>query len=285
MNKVYACIDGRPSDATVTDWATWSALRLRAPLELLHALERHPETSGLSDFSGAIGLGSQEALLQEMSELDAQRSKLAQEAGHHLLAAARQRAEGMGAAGVEVRMRHDQLVDTLLELQGDARLYVIGRHSDAAARSTRHLDHHVERVVRSVKRPVLVVSGEAFAIPRRFVIAFDGSATMRKTVATVAESPLLAGIPVMLAMAASDSERPHAQLAEAAQLLQAAGFAVEVAVRSGNPEEVVVGLATSYEASLLVMGAYGHSRVRELLVGSTTTTLLRTSPVPVLILR
>jgi nucleotide-binding universal stress UspA family protein len=34
-----------------------------------------------------------------------------------------------------------------------------------------------------------------------------------------------------------------------------------------------------------VMGAYGHSRIRQLIVGSTTTTLLRTSPVPVLVLR
>jgi nucleotide-binding universal stress UspA family protein len=36
---------------------------------------------------------------------------------------------------------------------------------------------------------------------------------------------------------------------------------------------------------LLAMGAYGHSRIRQLIVGSTTTTLLRTSAVPVLILR
>jgi len=33
------------------------------------------------------------------------------------------------------------------------------------------------------------------------------------------------------------------------------------------------------------MGAYGHSRIRHLMVGSTTTTLLRLSTVPVLILR
>ena len=33
------------------------------------------------------------------------------------------------------------------------------------------------------------------------------------------------------------------------------------------------------------MGAYGHSRIRQWIVGSTTTTLLRLSEVPVLILR
>ncbi len=285
MNKVYACIDGQPGAGTVTDWAAWSASRLGTPLELLHALERKDGTPGRSDFSGAIGLGSQEALLQEMSELDAQRSKLAQDAGRHLLAAARQRAQAMGVPDVEVRMRHDELVDTLLEFQSDARLYVMGRRGDGATPSKRHLDHHVERVVRSVKRPVLVVSGEHFAPPTRFVIAFDGSEAARKTVATVAGSPLLAGLPVLLAMAGDDGERQRAQLAEAARVLQAAGFAVESDLRSGEPEDVIPTVVASTGASLLVMGAYGHSRVRELLVGSTTTALLRLSPAPVLILR
>ena len=44
-------------------------------------------------------------------------------------------------------------------------------------------------------------------------------------------------------------------------------------------------LARARGAGLLVMGAYGHSRIRQLVVGSTTTTLLRLSEVPVLVLR
>jgi nucleotide-binding universal stress UspA family protein len=36
---------------------------------------------------------------------------------------------------------------------------------------------------------------------------------------------------------------------------------------------------------LLVMGAYGHSRIRTLIIGSTTTATLRRCPVPVLMFR
>lgn len=36
---------------------------------------------------------------------------------------------------------------------------------------------------------------------------------------------------------------------------------------------------------LLVMGAYGHSRIRNLIVGSTTTAMLRSCQIPVLLLR
>lgn len=42
---------------------------------------------------------------------------------------------------------------------------------------------------------------------------------------------------------------------------------------------------TAHSVDLLVMEYYGHSRIRQLIIGSTTTTLLRTSPVPVLVLR
>ena len=47
----------------------------------------------------------------------------------------------------------------------------------------------------------------------------------------------------------------------------------------------ILSLLKTQGAALLVMGAYGHSRIRHLIVGSTTTTLLRLSEVPVLVLR
>ena len=88
MNKVYACIDGLDTTTAVIDWAAWSALRLEVPLELLHVLERAPEMPHVGDYSGAIGLGAQEVLLQQLSALDEQRGKMAQEAGRQMLASA-----------------------------------------------------------------------------------------------------------------------------------------------------------------------------------------------------
>ena len=41
----------------------------------------------------------------------------------------------------------------------------------------------------------------------------------------------------------------------------------------------------AHAVDLLVMGAYGHSRIRSMILGSTTTHLLRTCQVPVLLLR
>lgn len=285
MNKVYACIDGLANSACVIDWAAWSALRLDAPLELLHVLARSPLPPPVTDYSGAIGLGAQEALLVELSELDAQRGKLAQEAGRQLLAEARLRAASAGVERLDARLRHGELLDSVLELEPDARLFVLGQHYRASGASKIHLDHHVERVIRAVKRPVLVATGAPFEAPKLFVIAFDGSPTGHKTIATVARSPMLKGLPVVLAMAGADTPLARQQLEDARLALAAAGFEAYAALLPGAPEEVLPAFLKAQGASLLVMGAYGHSRIRQLMVGSTTTTLLRLSEVPVLILR
>ena len=284
MNKVFACIDGLTNSACVIDWAAWSALRLKAPLELLHVLERSDRPL-VTDYSGAIGLGAQEALLEELSELDAQRGKLAQEAGRQMMADARLRAAAAGVQQIEVRLRHGELLDTVLEMEPDARLFVLGEHYHASGASKIHLDHHVERVIRAVKPPVLVSTGQAFEVPQGFVIAFDGSPTARKTIDTVARSPLLKGLPVLVAMAGADTVVARQQLEDARLALATAGFDATVHLEAGEPEEMLPALIKKQGASLLVMGAYGHSRIRQLIVGSTTTTLLRLSEVPVLILR
>jgi nucleotide-binding universal stress UspA family protein len=285
MNKVYACIDGLANTASVIDWAAWSALQLDAPLELMHVLERSPAPPVITDYSGAIGLGAQEALLAELSELDAQRGKLAQEAGRQLMADARLRAAAAGVERLDVRLRHGELLDSVMEMESDARLFVLGEHYHASGASRIHLDHHVERVIRAVKRPVLVSTGALFEAPKRFVIAFDGSPTGRKTIETVARSPMLEGLPVVAVMAGEDSAQARQQLEDARLALTAAGFEASVALVPGEPEEVLPAFVKAQGASLLVMGAYGHSRIRQLIVGSTTTTLLRLSEVPVLILR
>jgi nucleotide-binding universal stress UspA family protein len=86
-------------------------------------------------------------------------------------------------------------------------------------------------------------------------------------------------------MVGADTAEAQEQLAAAAELLRVAGFAVQTKLLPGEPEQALPELLSTQGAALLVMGAYGHSRIRQLIVGSTTTTLLRLSELPVLILR
>lgn len=285
MNKVYACIDGLANTDAVIDWSAWAASRLSAPLEFLHVLERHPERADTQDLSGAIGLGAQESLLHALSDEDERRSKLAREAARELLSHARQRAAAAGVTDLDARLRHGQFVDTVQELQGDAQLFVLGEHHHAEGLSRVHLDHHVEKVIRAVTSPVLVATGEAYMAPQRAVIAFDGTTAARRCVERAARDPLLQGLPVLVTMAGADDPAARRQLDDARQVLLAAGFVADIEVADGEPERVLPALVKAQAPALLVIGAFAHSRLRQLLLGSTTSTLLRVSDVPVLVLR
>jgi nucleotide-binding universal stress UspA family protein len=50
-----------------------------------------------------------------------------------------------------------------------------------------------------------------------------------------------------------------------------------------GPDNALQNRAAELSADLLVMGAYGHSRIRELMLGGVTRTLLREMTVPVLL--
>ena len=285
MNQIYACIDGMPAAETVVDWAAWAARRVGAPLHLLHVLDEPTAMPPVGDFSGALGYGAQELLQQQLSTLDEQRGAIEREAGRHVLERAGEYARATGVTQVAEGMHYGSLVDILLGLEDRARLVVLGEHYRTSTPRRVYLSHHVERVVRSIKRPVLVATVAPFATPERFVVAFDGSATARKTVDMVAGSPLLQGLPALIAMVAPDTPEAQQALQEAQAVLQSAGFAVETRLLQGDPEQALPELLQTQGNALLVMGAYGHSRIRQLIVGSTTTALLRLSPVPVLVLR
>jgi len=278
-----ACIDGSPQAAAVCDCSAWASKRLDAPLTLLHVLDRQQyPVSG--DLSGIIGLGSREFLLQELATLDEKRAKLALEEGRMMLDSARQRAISAGVAQPECRQRHGDLVESLRDLQDETRLLVIGRQGEDSGDAIQHIGSQLENVIRTMQRPILVAPGD-FSAPQSVMLAFDGSATSRKGVEMLAGSPLFKDMPIHLVMVAADTADNQAQLENARGVLTAAGFNVEVAIRAGEVEPTLHAYQAEHGIDLLVMGAYGHSRIRQFFVGSTTTNMIRTTSTPLLLLR
>lgn len=285
MNKILACIDTRGNTDAVIDWAAWAATRLACSLEFLHVLERQPEVAAVTDVSGAIGVDAQESLLKELSDRDQRQSVALRQAGRELLSHARQRAALAGVRQLDARLRHGDFIETAIELQAETDLFVLGEHYHASAQTRIRAEHHVERVVRGVSSSVLVATSEAFEAPQRVVVAFDGSPGARRALARLTQHPLVAGLPVLVAMVASETTLARQQLREAQASLQAAGATAEIELVTGEPRQVLPDLVKRQAPALLVMGAFGHSRLRQLLFGSTTTSLLRLSDMPVLILR
>ncbi|RWU09199.1 universal stress protein [Pseudidiomarina gelatinasegens] len=286
MTNVVACIDGSKATAAVCDYAAWASLQLQAPLTLLHVLDqgRYPVNT---DMTGNIGLGSREMLLDELAELDAQRNKLALQQGHHMLEAAQNRVRSNGAEQVTLRQRHGDLADTLTGMEADTRLFVLGIHGEDTSEpdsGKNHIGSHLETVLRSVHRPVLLTP-ENYSQPKSVLLAYDGSETTRKGVDMVAQSPLFRGLPIHVVMVDADTAANQEQLKWAKEKLEQHGHEVHVALLAGDVEPTLHSYQREHKLDVLVMGAYGHSRIRQFLVGSTTTNMLNNSDSPLLILR
>ena len=280
--RVLACVDQSHFADTVADYAAWAARRLGAPLEFLHVIDREPEVASTHDHSGAIGIDSREELLGELSREDEARTRAARERGRIFLERLRQRASAAGSPSVDVRQRHGSLDETLVEQESDVQLFVLGRRGASAEITQRDLGRNLERMLRALRRPILTVT-DAWQEPRRVLLALDGRRTTRKAVEFVARSPLFEGLPVHLfAAGAAEGDR---SLAAAVDLLAKAGRLPAVVQATGDVERGVAAAIRETGSDLLVMGAYAHSWLRSLFVGSRTNGLLRASTVPTLLVR
>jgi nucleotide-binding universal stress UspA family protein len=284
MSRILACIDGSRYTASVCEHTAWAAMRMDASVELLHVHDRQPTEGMEFDLSGSLGASEQESLLEELTALDEERGRLAQRRGRLVLEEARSRVISAGVADVTTRQRHGVFVDTVTEMETTADLVVIGKRGVSAKSASPHLGGNLERVVRASQKPVLVAP-RAFQPIRRFLIAYDGGRSVTRGIEYISQSPLLKDVDCKLLMVGPENDENRRQIAGASKPLVQAGFKVETSIVRGHPDDVIAHEVSQDGIDLIVMGAFGHSRIRTLIIGSTTTATLRSCSIPVIMFR
>ncbi len=289
MKHILASIDASPYAARVCNLAAWSAKRLQASVELLHVIQRKNAAASRNDLSGAIGLGVKSSLLEELTQLDEAEGKLAIERGRVLLDGAKERLEELGVADISLTHRHGGIVETITEREAEADLIVIGKRGASSDFAKGHIGSKVERVVRASSKPVVIASSRgpdlATGQPSIVVVAFDGGPASKAALSFAAESALFSDIPLQVVVAGNDDARNRTWLQAATSVLQAHGRKGDVVLKEGAPDAVIGTTMKENPEGFLVMGAFGHSPLRTLIVGSTTTAMIRTVHAPVLLMR
>jgi nucleotide-binding universal stress UspA family protein len=282
-DKIIALVDGSFYSESVCHHAAWIAQRTQAPVELIHVLGRR-EAPGKTDLSGAIRLGARTKLMEELAELDAQRAKLVSHRGRAILEDARAIVDQDGVTEITARLRHGDIVEAIGEIEGEARVIVIGKRGEAADFAKGHLGSNLERIVRAAHRPVFVAA-RAFKPIDSVLVAYDGGTSAIKAVDHIAHSPLFAGLGVTVVTVGTETPEIRKGLADAKALLKVADIDAETRVVPGQPETELGKIVEEEGFGMVVMGAYGHSRIRSLVIGSTTTEMVRSCKVPVVLMR
>ena len=288
MKKILLCSDGSTFAENTYRYGAWFATQLKAEeVDVLCVTDvRGQQTTSKQNLSGSIGIDASENLLERLVELEHEKAKINHQRAKLVLQAA---AKALKAEGVErINLLHETgfLVDCLEKFEASCDLVVLGKRGEAAEFASGHLGANLERIVRSSHKPCLVTSRH-FKPIERILIAYDGSPSSQKILQFIADSSIFVGLElhiVTVAKSAAD-ETAIAQIESVKQWLKKAGFKSVCSVIEGHSEQAISNYVAEQDINLLLMGAYGHSRIRHLVIGSTTAQMLRSSHIPVLLFR
>lgn len=271
--------------------------RLRAAAQLAGAYDAHLIGSGMTGMSWldfALLTGSMGAPMMPNSDFQGLRDAVSIRLDEFTAEARR-----LGVASLEARLVEDEPGFALLMQSRYADLTILSQDSASASASTatattalpftprvRRLPEHVTL---HGARPVLVVpeSYNGDLVPGTAVVGWDGS--MQAIRAIEGALPLLQRAEsVKLALINPNQlselhgEEPGADMA---LYLARQGVQVDVIVERtrSTAGDALMSLARTSGAGLLVIGAYGHSRYREWILGGVTRELLERSPLPLLL--
>lgn len=284
MGRILALIDGSAYAKSVCDHASWLAENVGAEIHLLHVLGRRETSSNPMNLSGNIGLGARSSLLEELASIDAQKARLAQKRGRAILedGHARITAEGVKVGGEH--LRQGDLLEAVTEMETDVEFLVIGKRGEGTDFAKGHLGSNLERVVRASHSPVLVTSG-TFEPVKKILIAYDGGKSSQAAIDYLLKTKIFKDVHCRLVIAGTTGATSDMALTVLTGEMSEACVPADFIRRSGSADEAIRDEAIEWDADLIVMGAYSHSRLRSLFLGSTTTELMRSCKLPLLLFR
>ena len=142
----------------------------------------------------------------------------------------------------------------------------------------------VEIAILGTGRPLLVTPP---TVPERIggnvAIAWNGSAEAARSVGVA--MPFLAKASSVTVLSADKGQTPGPDAADLVDYLTWHGIKARVAavaVEGGSTGKALLAEASNAGADLMVMGAYTHSRIREMIMGGVTRRVLDETGIPVL---
>lgn len=203
-----------------------------------------------------------------------------------ILQSAKEQLQAEGVEAVNLIHKTGFLVDCFHEFEAQADLIILGKRGETANFASSHLGANLERILRSSHKPCVVTPREYQPI-NRLLIAYDGSKSCQKILQFLLDYPIFQGLELHLLRVTKKAEDQNAiaQLEKAAEKVRKAGLDPICRILEGESEKVITQYITDHNISFLCMGAYGHSRVRKLVIGSTTAQVLRSSHIPIFLFR
>ena len=278
IKTILVGIDGSEHARTAINYALGLAARLDGRVLGLHVVDIVSiEGSFFHDISGSLGFEPYLDFSSKMRGVLQERGKALLEAFADLAAQRHVRADTVLGMGI--------VANEIVERARTADLVVIGRRGLNERFSTGLLGGTGESVTRRCPKPVLITP-LAFGEIQHPLLAYDGSARAASAMQYAAELCATLALPLTVLTVNRDEDQGRRILSEAASYLAPYNIKAELELQqTGNAPERIANFIRERNHDLLFIGAYGHSRIIEMVLGSTTEYVLRNAPCPVFLNR
>ena len=275
IKRILVPTDGSELSQTGAAYAISLAKSFGARIQGIYVIDiKLLEGPFLQDLSASLGTAPYVNYQGNISMLLEERGKSALKALSDACEAAGIPCETTQASGVVPRV--------IVDHSGLADLIVMGRGGEHNEWLDGLVGSTTEAVIRRSELPVLI-TGTPEPGHERVLVAYDGSTHAQNALRTAVAFAEMWKTSLNILIVGDGSNSVTA--AEVTGYLEAHAVGGKVLEAPGDSGEQIVAHAKSTNADLIVMGAYGHSKVRELVVGSTTTYVINHATCPVLLAR
>lgn len=278
IKTILIPVDGSANGDTALDYGIYIAPKLEATLTGLHVIDVYLiQGPMMSDVSGAVTMPPYDGFF------DAIETSLKEKADG-VLKRFNDRCRTAGIPGA-AKMNAGKISDTIIEESQSADLIVMAKKGEHFhLKEGGRIGSVAEAVIRRSGKPVMVIPA-GFREIESMGLAYDGSPSARKALELSLYISEKARWPITVLIISQD----HVKAADLSEQVEAAaqqGLAdCEVIVVSGRETDEIINFIREGSVEVMVMGAYGHNRLREWLLGSTTSHVIHNSTIPVLLIR
>lgn len=266
IKKILVPQDGSAYGKSGLDWSLWLAKKFGSELIGIHVVDIVAmEGPFLHDISGSLGF---EPFLNFSTKM----REVLEEKGSSILKSFEDACES-AAVNRETSMPVGIVAGEICDRAKLADLVVMGRRGVNARFDYEMQGSTTEAVIRKSPKPVLVVP-EAFSEPKKPLLAYDGSANASRAMHSAAEWCKTLGLPLTV-LTVSVTEGETELLKDAEDYLKPYGINAKFAHLTGDPPTSIERYYRENGHDLLFMGTSHHSRIFEMVLGSTTEFVMR----------
>lgn len=277
IKNILVPLDGSEHSTAALDYAIWITGKFDGTLFGQHIIDTISiEGTFFHDISGSLGF-------EPYLDFSTKMREILEERGRTIL-------EDFAARCEKSKIHYTTLLDMglianeICERSKTADLVIIGHRGVNEEFSTGLLGTTAESITRKCPRPVFV-STRQFKPIEKPLLAYDGSQRASSAMESAAEFCSVLRLPLTVVAIAREDSVGQANLQQARAYLGSYSIDAKYELSRGYPEQKIIEYLVNRDHDLLFIGAYGHRRIINMVLGSTTEYVLRNAPCPVFLNR